>query len=284
MPRNGDIAITSLNKAASFRHSTHVLFFTLIATALSAAHAGDVALESAVFGEWEVSRVLMTGGMQMQWSMREDDPRLLGRSLHITADAVRFQNTVSACALQPLAGGKAQSMRSLFAQPGGKRPAGMHGTLYRRQEDYELGALRGQPVKLFAVRCQPNQESFLIDANWLATTGSPTTLLMPYQPDALLLLRRTPPEGTAPEAARREYCQQANSPSDLAICADRELWLMHSHTLSARQRAQPSRPELNAALAREEAVQLAKRQACAGERNCLYEVLDEHVELLVQRW
>jgi hypothetical protein len=260
-----------------------VLFAALIMTASLAAHAGP-AHDSTILGDWEVSRVLMTGGMQPQWSMREDDPRLLGRRLSIAADGMQFRNIETDCILRRLAGGKPQSMRSLFARPGNKRPPGMHGTLYGRQEDYELGGLRGQAVKLFEVHCRTGSESFLDDANWLATTTSPATLLMPYQPDALLVLRRLPAPGSRPDAAQTEYCRQAGSPSDQAICADRQLWRMHSYTISAQARAQSPRPELNAELAREIADQLQKRQACNGERNCLYEVLDRHIELLVQRW
>jgi len=270
----------ALNIPATVRLMIHALLATLIMTGSPAGLAQD----SSVLGDWEISRVLMTGGMQPQWSMREDDPRLLGRHLSVAADGMQFRNTETGCVLRPLAGGKTQSIRSLFARSGGKRPAGMRGTLYGRQEDYELGGLHGRAVKLFQIHCRAGSESFLDDANWLATTTSPATLLIPYEPDALLVLRRRPAPGSTPDAGQTEYCRQANSPSDRAICADRQLWQMHSYTISAEQRAQSPRPELNAELAREIADQLAKRQACNGETNCLYEVLDQHIELLVQRW
>lgn len=259
------------------------LFRSLILLALMAIAplASSATPDSTILGDWEVSRVLMTGGMQPQWSMHEDDPRLLGRRLSITAKGLQFRNADTGCVVQPMAGGRPQAMRSLFARPGSKRPSGMHGTLYGRLEDYELGALRERPVKLFAVRCPTGSEDFLGAANWLAATASPGTLLMPYQPDALLLLHRP---GTPPDAGQTQYCRQADSPSDRAICADRQLRQMHGYTLSARHRAQSPRPELNAALTRDIAVQLEKRQACQGEPNCLYEVLDRHIELLVQRW
>jgi hypothetical protein len=183
-----------------------------------------------------------------------------------------------------LAGGKPQSMRTFFAKHGSKRPAAMRGTLYGHQENYELGELRGLAVKLFEIRCQTSSENFPGDANWLAATASPASLLIPYEPDALLVLRRLPPSGTPPDSAQTEYCQQATSPSDRAICADRQLWLMHGYTISAQQRAQSPRPESNADLARDITALLEARQECNGERNCIYEVLDRHIDLLVQRW
>lgn len=141
--------------------------------------ASSATPDSTIFGDWEVSRVLMTGGLQPQWSMREDDPRLLGRRLSISAKGTQFRNADTGCLLQPMAGGRPQAMRSLFARPGSKRPNGMQGTLYGRQEDYELGALRGRPVKLHEVRCQTGADDFLGAANWLAATASPGTLLLP---------------------------------------------------------------------------------------------------------
>lgn len=108
-------------------------------------------------------------------------------------------------------------------------------------------------------------------------------MLLPYQPDALVLLQR-PPSAASADARQLSYCKEAVSASDKTICADRELWLMHGFTQSARERAQSQRPEINAALEKSVAQLMQRRQACNGERNCLYDVLDEHVAMLVQRW
>jgi hypothetical protein len=231
----------------------------------------------------------MTDGMQPQWSMREDDPRLMARTLHLGPDAVRFRNIDSGCSALPLTGGKPQAMRSLFAKSatGTKRSPTLHGALYGRASDYQLGALRDRTVQLLELRCQSESHKLMAEANWLAVTVPPSAtsaaLLMPYQPDALLVLRRAP-SGAHPEAAQASYCVQATSTSDKAICADRQLWRMHTYTLSALQRAQSPRAEINEAVAKDVAEQLQKRQACQGNIRCLYEVLDRHIELLVQRW
>lgn len=261
------------------------------ALCLQAAHADAVAPDSgyAWTGNWEVSRVLMTGGLQPQWSLREDDPRLMDRTLHLGPDVVRFRNTDPGCSALPLAGGRPQVLRSLFAKSavGTKRPPSIRGALYGRVSDYELGALKDRTVQLLELRCQREDHSLMAEANWLAVTIPPSAssavLLMPYQPDALLLLRRAPP-GAHPDALRASYCVQASSSSDKAICADRQLWRMHTYTLSALSRAQSPRAEINAAVAKDVAEQLQKRQACQGDVQCLYEVLDRHIDLLVQRW
>jgi hypothetical protein len=253
------------------------------------AYAGSGAA-SVAEGSWEVTRVLMTGGMQTQWSMREDDPRLMGRVLHVSPQTLRFRNADTGCTAHTVAGGKAQSMRLLFAKSSptsGKRPAAIQGSLYGRMEDYTLGAVSGRPIIFLKLDCKADASQLLADANWLAITSPQSTgatLLMPYQPDALVLLRRVPQKNSAPDAGQVAFCAQAVSASDQAICADRQLWRMHSYTLSAMSRAQSPRPELNQALEKEVAMQLQKRQDCNGDTQCLYEVLDWHIDMLVQRW
>ena len=89
--------------------------------------------------------------------------------------------------------------------------------------------------------------------------------------------------GTHPDAAQASYCVQATSTSDKAIYADCQLWRMHPYTLSALQRAQSARAEINGAVAKNVAEPLQNRQVCQGDTCCLYAVLDRHIEWLVQR-
>jgi hypothetical protein len=262
----------------------------LVSFCLIPAYANTTDPDSAASwqGDWEVTRVLMTDGMQPQWSMREDDPRLMARTLHLGPDGVRFRNTDFNCSVLQTSD-QPQALRSLFSKSAAstKRPPSIHGTLYGRAHDYELGSLKGRAIQLLEVHCKPDSHNLVAEANWLALTIPPSAssaaLLMPYQPDTLLVLRRTQP-GAHSDAAQASYCVQATSASDKAICADRQLWRMYTYTLSALQRAHSPRPEINEALTQDVAEQLQKRQACQGNTQCLYEVLDRHIELLVQRW
>ena len=244
------------------------------------ANGGDLAPGRGVDGDWEVTRVLMTGGMQTQWSMHEDDPRLMGRVLHLSSDAKQFPNAATGCTAQAPAGAKPQSMRLLFAKSvmgESKRPPAIKGSLYGRIEDYALDGLNTRPVILLEVRCE------LVGGHITCCRIRHNTADA-LQTAALALLRHPPPKGSLPDADQAAYCKQAVSASDLAICADRQLWRMYSYTLSAQQRAQSPRAEVNQALEKDIAVQLQKRQACNCKAQYLYEVLDWHIDLLVQRW
>ena len=273
-------------------------------------------IDPALIGDWEVRRVLMNGP-NAQWSMREDDPRLMARTLRITADSVSFARQRK-CAASPMIGGQNLPMRALFAKGArAKRPAAMKRTLYERLENYEIGAMRpeaehgtidhpvgrignfelsklsGRPVKLLETRCSDRDGTFFSGFNWIAVVSGTlpsskmATVLLPYQPDALLVLRRTPTI-VAPGPAQIQYCKSAESASDKAICADRQLWLMQAYTLSAQPFAQPfahsNLPVVQAQLDARITEALRKRQDCNGDPKCLYEVLDDHIETLVQRW
>ena len=280
----------------SFNWRTHARSAALVASLLLAAagHAAAIANTSGsiLYGEWEVTRVLMTGGMQPQWSMREDDPRLMARTLRIDTIGVEFRHVVSSCVAQPMVGAQKLSMKTLFAKESGvKRPIAMKGRAYGRVANYDLGSLRNQSVALLQLRCKDPEKTFLAEANWIAATAdatkkSPTTLLMAYQPDALLVLQRVVNDSSATGAdpKRADYCAKAQSASQKTICNERELWRMHTYSELARARAQSPRAEVNAAIDANVADLMQKREDCKGARDCLYGVLDRHIEVLVQRW
>jgi hypothetical protein len=285
-------------------------------TAFSATSASrpTAKIDAALIGDWEVRRVLMNGP-NAQWSMREDDPRLMARTLRITADTVDFAGKRN-CALMPMVGGQNVSMRALFAKENGvKRPSQMKETLYERLRNYEIGTLRAEPkfgysqmphpvdrignvelsklsgraVKLLQTRCADRDGTFFSGFNWIAVVpGAPpdaqtTTLLLPYQPDALMVLRRAP-SAPIPGPEQAEFCKSAVTPSDRAICTDRQLWLLHAYTLSAQKFATSRVPAVQADIDAGIAASLQKRAACSGDTKCLFDVLDDHIDTLVQRW
>lgn len=268
----------------------HLFYCLLIGVAFNcAATPNEDTSNASIQGEWEVTAVLMTGGMQPQWSMHENDPRMMGRRLRVTPDAVEFKQEAYECGLIPMITGKPQPMKALFAMGlVGTRPKSFSGPLYGSMDDYDLGPARGQPVKLFELQCKKPDENFLAESNWIALTSatpkSPATLLMAYQPDALLVLQR-PAANIGPlETSQATYCREASTVSDKAICADRQLLTMHGYTQSALKRAHSPRPEVNAALERDVSAQRQKRLDCQGDVRCIYQVLDEHIAMLVQRW
>ena len=238
-----------------------------------------------LLGEWEVTRAIMPQSLsRQQWSMRENDPRLMSRTLVVTSDSVNFQRYEPNCALAQMAGAKNVSMRALFAKEGGlKRPAAMKGLLYGRAIDYELASLKGHTVDLWQVTCKSTDGRKPPFANWIAVSsaasGKATTLLVPNDYDALLLMRSMP-STDVPLAAQAEFCKQTLSASDKAVCANRQLLRLHSFVQTARARVVSDRQEFNDSIEATNNEQLKQREACNGDTICLYEALDRQLFLL----
>lgn len=167
--------------------------------ATASADTADSAQSAGILqGDWQVTHVLLTDSQSSPGAYQEDDARLMGSVLRVQADALQFDKTNHGCTLHPVPGPKTHNMRALFAKsaPGTRRPSGLVGTLVGRMDDYALGPLKRQPVRLFQMVCNNAANPLLPEANWLALTNltplAAPALLMPYQPGTLLLLRRTP--------------------------------------------------------------------------------------------
>lgn len=161
------------------------------------ADTADGANSAAILqGDWQVTQVLKTDRQSSPGAYQEDDAQLMGKLLNVQEDKLQFGSTSHSCTLNPIPGPKTHSMRTLFAKsaPGTRRPSGLVGSLVGRMDDYALGALKGQPVRLFQVVCNNAGRPLLPEANWVALTNltplAAPALLMPLQPGTLLVLRR----------------------------------------------------------------------------------------------
>ena len=251
----------------------------------SPAHAATK-IDPRLLGDWEVTRALMPQSLRpQQWTMRANDPRLMSRALAISTEGVNFQRYEPTCAMAPMVGAKRVSMRVLFAKAGDlKRPAVMKGLLYGRAADYELGSLTGRSVDRWQVTCKSIDGQKQPFANWIAfssvESGKATSVFFPGSYGALLVMEQCAPQSHAPAAAQTEFCKQAASASDHAICANRQLWRLHSFALAARARVVSDRPDFNASIDTLNNEQLKNREACNGDATCLYEALDRQLFIL----
>ena len=230
-----------------------------------------------ILGDWEVTQVLMTGGLQPQWSVKENDPRLMWRRMRIASDSYVYNNDEKKCTLTLMPGTENASMRTLFEREKTKRPKLMKERFYGRLRDYKLGALAQQPVRILQERCEAIARKNDVTGNWIAVL--PDALIVPYTQDALMVLKRPPKEI---DPGQLDYCKTAVNASDKVICADRQLWQMQRYTEASLAPLESKPAVLAEELNKDTTTLLAKRQACNGDSDCLYKTLDQHVDTLVQ--
>jgi hypothetical protein len=269
-----------------------VLACTGVASAVDAGHKSSATV--AYLGEWEVTRVLMTAGMQPQWSMRENDPRLLGRRLWISSDYLVFQSSAEAdrrdnCKLHAptkasanIALGKLFS-GSLREGTRAKVVGSYVGRLYGREKNFDHSALRSKSVALMRISCTAKDHPWVANHNWIAKpNGSDDVLLWAFAPDALMVFER-PRKNTVLTQEQKSFCDQATSASDKAICSNAQLVTLYRLIHEApKDYAKTPVEEVNALRRKNIATLIEKRAICNGDLVCLYDVLDKHLTTLVQ--
>ncbi len=252
-------------------------------------------LPTSYLGEWEVTRVLMTAGMQPKWSISENDPRLVGRRLWIGSNNnLVFRTSAEAdrrdeCKLHPPTQASAKiSLGKLFSGSlhGGvsaKVVSNYTGRLYGREKNYDHPALHTATVTLMRITCATKDHPWVVDHNWIAKpNGSLDVLLWAYAPDALMIFER-PRKESSLTAEQKSFCDHASSASDKAICSNAQLLTLYRLTQEAPQDYATTPNEATNALRKKNmAALLEKRAACNGELACLYDVLDKQVTTLVQ--
>jgi hypothetical protein len=289
--------VQSMNTFAGF--TKRILSAWLAALACTGlASAGDAGKKSSTtatyLGEWEVTRVLMTAGMQPQWSMRENDPRLLGRRLWIGSDHLVFQSSSEAdrrddCRLHaPTKASVNVALGKLFSgslREGtrAKVVGNYFGRLYGREKNYDHPALQSKSVALMRIACTAKDHPWVVDHNWIAKpNGSTDVLLWAFAPDALMVFERPRKDGLLTQE-QKSFCDQAASVSDKAICSNAQLLTLYRLIHEAPQDyAKTPAEEINALRKKNIATLIEKRAACNGDLVCLYNVLDKHLTTLVQ--
>ena len=243
-------------------------------------------IDSQFLGEWEVAKAQMPRSLSpQQRTMRENDPRLMSRTLIVGSDSVNFQRYEPDCSLTPMAAGKEVSIRVLFAKESGlKRPTAIKGSLYGRWADYELTSVKIPKVDLWQVTCKPIDGQKSPFANWIAVSaaipGSAATVLFPKDYDALLVMKQGAQSTDRPNTTPTELCREPASASDKAICGNGSLLRLHRFALAARARVVSDRPDFNAGIDALNDEQLKNRQACNGDVMCLYGALDRQLFIL----
>ena len=260
----------------------HVLLAQLFTTLNVASPASALPMTpSQVLGDWEVTRLLVPDGFSnMRRFMKPDDANMMGRKYTFQQKSVTYNDETTACTFDASQSKRIVPMKALFAGDGVARPKLIRDRFYRRMKHYALGSLAQERVAIYAYHCPvtDNDNGQINNSgNWFAATRD--TIIWPQSPDALVLLKRQP---TKPTAEQAKFCASVTSPSDKIVCTDREMWLMKVFTDTYRDCGEPIAPGPPDELRAELDSLVVKRNACNGERKCVYTTLDEHASLLAQ--
>jgi hypothetical protein len=234
-----------------------------------------------VLGDWEITGLLVTDGFSnSKRSMKPDDAYVMGRKYSFQKDSVTYYGNTKACTLNTSLARKVFPIKTLFEGERASHPKLIGDKFYRRAAQYALGSLAKESVTIYAYQCAKvgDKETRINNTgNWFAATKD--TIIWPLAPDALVLMK---PQPSAQIAEQKSFCECATLASDKLICADREMWLMKVFTEAVHECA--VRVELRTPddLRVELDAYANKRKACEGNRDCVYDALNQHVNLLAQ--
>ena len=247
----------------------------------ASAAANQPVVPSQIFGDWEVTRLLVPDGFSnSQRLMKPDDATVMGRKFTFQANSLTYNNEETHCKLDTSLAKRTHSIKTLFADERIPRPKIIRDRFYRRATHYALGPLAAERATIYAYRCAKTSDGetqLNNSGNWFAATRD--TIIWPLAPDALVVLKRLPTQPTAEQVA---FCKVATIASDKTICADREMWLMKVFTETVRDCAVAFEKRTPDKLRAQLDAYVARRSACEGVRTCVYEVLDEHASILAQ--
>jgi hypothetical protein len=246
---------------------------------LSSAAEATPLKPSQIFGDWEVTQLLVTDGVSnSQRSMNPDDARMVGRKYSFRPDSVIYLNEPERCTLDASLAKKTLSIKALFAGERLPKPNLVRDRFYRRAAQYALGPLLREQIAVYAYRCVDRETRLNQMGNWFAVTKD--TIIWPEAPDAFVIMKRQPTAKTKEQTA---FCSTATIASDKTICADRELWLMKKYTEAVHECAIAYDLQSPKGMRDDLDAYVAKRDACEGARSCVYSTLQEHVSILGQR-
>lgn len=242
--------------------------------------AAKTAPGSELFGEWEVTRVLVDLADQPRWSMRPNNPELLYRSMTIDAHSVRLVRA-EPCAQtswQPLT----TTWRGLFHKSRIMRRTREGRDIYVEPKDFDLDVQPAQRVRAYLACPDPKQPAGRSWQHgvWMALQ-TPDTLVVRYDDgQALIVLQRRAP-GSPPRASFP--CEQASTATQKAICSDVELAAWDRSVAAGLRRVLDYKDgEDKAKVLRDQMAWQAERDRCGGDRACIEEQLFFRVERLNQ--
>lgn len=235
---------------------------------------------AALLGTWDVEQVAVDQQDQAHWGFQPNDPRLLGRTLVIEPNRVRFNGMPVDCA-QTKWSGRASTWATILAKAY-KRPAEGGRSAVPTPQDFEL-ALNGTDKASVYPICEAttpkSKGAAYLQARWLVPLGNDRLALRLGSSALLVLVRRAKDAKISASFS----CSCAKTPTEKAICASFELaaW---DRSLAAAWSQANERTQDEAVLHEEQKEWLKERNACQADAACIEAKLAIRVGQLSSQW
>ena len=233
--------------------------------------AKDAPDTRALIGTWDVKQVAVDKLDQPHWLYFPEDPRLLGRELHITSAELALNEGSVPCQVK----GWTRSTGSLQQRVGKTfpRPPGPDTPAQPTLADFGLPSPAADVV-FHVMQCTQQKQPW--NEAWIATLPA-GQLLMHYGAGVLLLLTRQ----ASPAVPMPSYdCTRVHTEAERAICGSPALAAFDRSVAAAYERAGSTGDAV--ALKSEQADWLKTRDACGKDGECLTRTMRERVEELMQ--
>ncbi|MFC5438027.1 lysozyme inhibitor LprI family protein [Rhodanobacter umsongensis] len=231
---------------------------------------------AALTGTWEVVHVAVDHRDQPHWLYFPEDPRLLGRSVSISASAISIDNNTRDCQNPSVTALPKAGLQEFISQRFARPPqegTPTHPTL----SDFEL-AMADAAVLPEQIGCSNGASEW--NASWIVPVA-PDHLLTNYDNSGFVLVleRRNAASPIKPSFA----CAKAQSAAEQAICTSAALAGYDRSVAAAYRRALSLAGEESADVRREQTHWLTTRNACGGDAGCLAKSMRERTDQLMQQ-
>ncbi|WP_312689265.1 lysozyme inhibitor LprI family protein [Kosakonia sp.] len=261
---------------------------TLVAALFTTLMTNAVAVTPAegIQGQWRIVSVNTDQRATTYPVIKYNDPRLVGRVLSFSQDAIRGDTGEDMECLQP----------SYTAQPEMTLNAAIQQTSGEHNdepvtpvaEDYELKLPGGQKITPLLVSCKQGMfgEDGVVMKNWIAYV-SPDRLITNGSENGYLMLQRVKPgEKTAPSFscnAKLSTVEKTICDSDELSAWDRSVTDAWQTWLLEQKEVQPEDKTSIGAMKTAQRNWLAKRNQCQSDTDCLKKVMRARVSEIMEK-
>lgn len=250
----------------------------------SCLHASPVPIVQMA-GNWQVKHVGIDNWISSHIYMSYDDPRLVGRRVAITSDAITPKmSEMSICQKPVLNAGQSMPLDQLVQLTSGQRHSEPFLPLAK---DFLISLPGNKTVTPLMLTCQSG--SFSWDGEkikaWVMMPDS-DTLIIPYNMNTYLTLKRISPNLKPLPSFN---CRQAMKPEEEAICDSFDLAAWDESVNDAYHAAISQTKEMNPGdrqaikeIVKQQKSWLNQREKCGDDGRCLYKSMAAQVEVLAE--
>ena len=229
-----------------------------------------------IVGTWDVVRVAVDSEDALHWEFRPDDPQVLGRTLFIESERVRFHHGKRIDCKQSVWRPRQATWGFLFARGFIRTEEG--GNQKPSPDDFDIKVAKNQPAKTYSLCPQSGSKASQFPRDHWVAQLAPGRLALHYDNQVLLVLRRRPANA---EPTASFDCAKAATATEKTICGSFDLASMdRSVALAFRRVLERQTPQKLTELHQAQKEWLQKRDACGSDADCIDDQQWQRVEEL----